>query len=110
MDMGLLRRGVVVVGVATLAVATAAGCGSSGSSGSSGGSGSVVSVPDVDAGAFTADFSLMSGLRGLVGQGKGKVGVLLPDTTTSARYVTYEAPYLSRAFKTAGFSDFKVDN
>jgi len=34
----------------------------------------------------------------------------LPDTTTSARYVTYDAPYLKKAFETAGFTDFKIDN
>jgi D-xylose transport system substrate-binding protein len=108
--MRLLRRG-VVVGVATLGLATAAACGG-GSSSSSGGSGgsSAASIPNIDASAFTADFSLMKQLKGLAAQGKGKVGVLLPDTTTSARYVTYDAPYLTQAFKTAGFTDFKIDN
>ena len=108
--MRLLRRG-VVVGVATLGLATAAACGG-GSSSSSGGSGSTpaASIPNLDASAFTADFSLMKQLKGLAAQGKGKVGVLLPDTTTSARYVTYDAPYLTQAFKAAGFNDFKIDN
>jgi D-xylose transport system substrate-binding protein len=107
--MRLLRRGVVVV--ATLGLATAAACGG-GSSSSSGGSGSTPagSIPNVDASAFTADFSVMKQLKGLAAQGKGKVGVLLPDTTTSARYVTYDAPYLTQAFKAAGFNDFKIDN
>ena len=52
----------------------------------------------------------MKQFTGLAAQGKGKVGVLLPDTTTSARYVTYDAPLLTRAFKAAGFTDFKIDN
>jgi len=54
----------------------------------------------------------MKQLIGLASQGKGMVGVLLPDTTTSARYVTYDAPYLTQAFQTAGLSSsqFKVDN
>ncbi len=54
----------------------------------------------------------MKQLTGLASQGKGMVGVLLPDTTTSARYVTYDAPYLTQAFQTAGLSSsqFKVDN
>ena len=30
------------------------------------------------------------------------VGVLLPDTTTSARYVEFDAPYLKQAFEAAG--------
>ncbi|MGH3075772.1 MAG: substrate-binding domain-containing protein, partial [Gaiellales bacterium] len=64
----------------------------------------------MSAGDFTADFSVMKQFTGLAAQGKGKVGVLLPDTTTSARYVTYDAPLLARAFKAAGFTDFKIDN
>jgi D-xylose transport system substrate-binding protein len=69
-------------------------------------------IPQIDASAFTADFALMKQLTGLASQGKGMVGVLLPDTTTSARYVTYDAPYLTQAFQAAGLSadQFKVDN
>jgi len=32
----------------------------------------------------------------------GKVGVILPDTTTSTRYTLYDAPLLTKAFKDAG--------
>ena len=32
----------------------------------------------------------------------GKVGVILPDTTSSTRYTLYDAPLLSAAFKAAG--------
>jgi D-xylose transport system substrate-binding protein len=108
--MRLLRRGVVVV--ATLGLATAAACGGGSSSSEGGGSSSTpaASVPNVDVNAFTADFAAMKALKGLAAQGKGKVGVLLPDTTTSARYVTYDAPLLTKAFQTAGFTDFKIDN
>ncbi|MBV9410700.1 MAG: substrate-binding domain-containing protein [Acidimicrobiia bacterium] len=60
--------------------------------------------------AFTSDFAAMNQLRGLAAQGKGLVGVLLPDTTTSARYVSFDAPYLTKAFQTAGFTQFKIDN
>ena len=40
------------------------------------------------------------------------IGVLLPDTTTSTRYVQYDAPNLKKAFETAGLtsSQFKIDN
>ncbi len=108
--MRLLRRG-VVVGVATLGLATAAACGGSGSSsGGSAGTTPAASVPDVDATKLTVDFSAMKALKGLAAQGKGKVGVLLPDTTTSARYVLYDAPFLKQAFESAGFTDFKIDN
>jgi D-xylose transport system substrate-binding protein len=52
----------------------------------------------------------MAGLKSLAAQGKGLVGVLLPDTTSSARYVSFDAPYLAKAFQTAGFTQFKIDN
>lgn len=54
----------------------------------------------------------MKQLTSLASQGKGMVGVLLPDTTTSARYVTFDAPYLTKAFEAAGLSStqFKIDN
>jgi len=54
----------------------------------------------------------MKQLTGLASQGKGMVGVLLPDTTTSTRYVQYDAPYLKQAFEAAGLSssNFKIDN
>jgi D-xylose transport system substrate-binding protein len=36
------------------------------------------------------------------GSASGKVGVILPDTTSSTRYTLYDAPLLSAAFKSAG--------
>ena len=66
----------------------------------------------VSATSFTSDFATMATLKPLAAQGKGKVVVLLPDTTTSARYVSFDAPYLTKAFKAAGMptSDFQVEN
>jgi D-xylose transport system substrate-binding protein len=52
----------------------------------------------------------MAQLEPLVAEGKGMVGVLLPDTTSSARYVSFDAPYLTKAFQAAGFTPFKIDN
>jgi D-xylose transport system substrate-binding protein len=73
---------------------------------------SSAAAPEIDAGSFTADFSVMAQLKDLAAQGKGLIGVLLPDTTTSTRYVQYDAPYLKQAFEAAGLSDdqFKIDN
>jgi D-xylose transport system substrate-binding protein len=66
----------------------------------------------VTATAFTSDFAAMAQLKSLASQGKGKIGVLLPDTTSSARYETFDRPYLTKAFQAAGLStnDFKIDN
>jgi D-xylose transport system substrate-binding protein len=54
----------------------------------------------------------MSQLTSLASQGKGLVGVVLPDTVSSARYTEFDAPYLTKAFQAAGLSgsDFKVQN
>jgi D-xylose transport system substrate-binding protein len=62
--------------------------------------------------SFTADFSAMAQLTGATAAGSGMVGVILPDVTTSARYTSYDLPYLTQAFTAAGYatSDFKIDN
>jgi len=69
-------------------------------------------VPEIAVGDFTADFAAMSQLSDLAAQGEGMIQVLLPDTTTSTRYVQYDAPYLKQAFEAAGLSadQFKIDN
>jgi D-xylose transport system substrate-binding protein len=92
-----------------------AACGSSGGSStpSSGAApSSSAAVPQISASSFTNDFSAMASLKPLVAQGKGGVGVVLPDTTTSARYTEFDAPYLTKAFLAAGLtsSQFSVQN
>jgi D-xylose transport system substrate-binding protein len=54
----------------------------------------------------------MSALKPITAAGTGKVGVILPDTTSSARYVEFDAPYLNEAFLKAGLpsSDFNIQN
>ena len=62
--------------------------------------------------SFDAAFSAMAQLQSVYTAGKGMVGVILPDATTSARYTSYDLPYLKQAFTAAGYaaSDFKIDN
>ena len=62
--------------------------------------------------SFSSDFSAMSQLKSITTSGKGMVGVILPDTTSSTRYVEFDAPYLTKAFQQAGYSSgqFKIDN
>ena len=59
-------------------------------------------IPSVAAGAFTTGFTVMRRLKAVTRLGTGKVGVLLPDTTTSPRYAEFDAPYLARALQEAG--------
>ncbi len=107
-----LPKQIAAVTAALALAAAAASCGSSSSSSSSTPSSGGGAVPSVDVTKFTADFAVMKTLQSLAAQGKGKIGVLLPDTTTSTRYVQYDAPNLTRAFEAAGLSssDFKITN
>ena len=54
----------------------------------------------------------MAQLKPLASRGKGSVGVILPDTVTSARYTEFDAPYLAKALSTAGLSSsqYSVQN
>src|SRR6184192_1995702 len=67
---------------------------------------------DLSISSFTADFSYMAKLKDLTAAGKGKVAVLLPDTTSSVRYVQFDQPYLQKAFTEAGYSSsqFNIQN
>jgi D-xylose transport system substrate-binding protein len=115
MSTRFLRVCVLTVAVA----AVAGGCGSSKSSSttsaatsattsSSGGS----STPGISVTSFTNDFSAMNSLKSLAASGKGKIAAILPDTTSSTRYVEFDAPYLKKAAAAAGLpsSDMTVEN
>ena len=53
---------------------------------------------------FGADFAAMAKLKDVTAKGKGNIGVLLPDTASSARYTSFDEPYLKKAFDMAGLS------
>jgi D-xylose transport system substrate-binding protein len=67
---------------------------------------------DLSVSVFDANFTYMPKLKSLTAAGSGLVGVILPDTTSSTRYVDFDQPYLTRAFTDAGYtsSQFKIDN
>ncbi len=110
-----MNRSFKTVAAAAVVLVLGAGLGacskSSSSSSTPAGTGSVT-VPAIAAGDFTADFAVMDQLKSLASSGTGLVGVLLPDTTTSTRYVQYDAPFLKKAFEAAGLTSdqFKIDN
>jgi D-xylose transport system substrate-binding protein len=109
-----------LVPMLAVAALVAAGCGSSGSSssssasssGSASSSASGGATPSISAASFTNDFSAMSQLKSLGASGKGKVAVILPDTTSSTRYVEFDAPMLKQALTAAGVpaSDIIIQN
>src|SRR5580700_7824477 len=120
MSSRFLRVCLLTVALATVAV----GCGSSKSSSSSTSSAAAASstsatstssggtaTPGISVTSLTNDFSAMNALRSLAAQGKGKVAAILPDTTSSTRYVEFDAPYLKKA-AAAGLpsGDMTVEN
>lgn len=104
-----------IVGTAAL---LAAACGSA-STGSSGATTTNPGVPSsITISSFTTDIaSTMGLLKPLTtyaahGSNNLLVGVILPDTTSSARWVDFDQPYLTDAFADAGYSSvqFNVQN
>jgi D-xylose transport system substrate-binding protein len=94
-----------VAGVFTMVVGA---CGSSSTAG-----GPTATVPsDLSITSFDANFTYMPNLKPMVTAGTGKVGVLLPDTTTSGRYVSFDLPYLTKALEGAGYTsaNYTIDN
>jgi D-xylose transport system substrate-binding protein len=100
------------VAVMALVLAACGGGSSKSSSSSSTPSSSGGGVPPVSVKSFDVTFSQMANFKGESAAGKGLVGVILPDTTSSTRYVDFDAPYLAKAFQMAGYSssDYKIDN
>jgi D-xylose transport system substrate-binding protein len=110
--MRSVLRGLAIMGVALMALFVVAACGGSDSKESSSTTTSSSGTPEIGVTDLTADFSAMTKLKDLASEGEGMIGVLLPDTTTSARYVQYDEPNLKKAFEAAGLSSdqFKIDN
>src|SRR5690348_17148811 len=103
------------VGLAAVAGLIAAGCGSSSSSPAASGSST---IPKVSISSFTVNIGpTMSRFKALThfatkGATTLQVGVILPDTTSSTRYVNFDAPYLNAAFADAGYTQaqYRIDN
>jgi D-xylose transport system substrate-binding protein len=117
--MDLLRGKALVAVLAVGATVALAACGSSSKTstsssgaGASSSSGSSGSVPQLSTTSFTNDFSAMAQLKPLASQGKGGVAAILPDTTSSTRYVEFDEPYLKKAMAAAGLTgkDITVQN
>jgi D-xylose transport system substrate-binding protein len=86
----------------------AAACGTS----NAGTSASATVPSDLSISSFNQSFSYMANLKSMTAAGSGLVGVILPDTTSSTRYVNFDLPYLKKAFDAAGYSSsqYKIDN
>jgi len=112
-------RAGLTAAAASAALLVAAGCSSTTSSSAVPAGAAANAAPRSDStnasisvGDLNHSFSAMAELKGVASVGKGKVTVILPDTTSSTRYVDFDAPYLNQAFATAGLStaDFTIEN
>src|SRR5580692_11845065 len=110
-------RPVAWVSLAAVVTLAAAACSSSpSSSGASSGSNTVPKGLSIS--SFSTDVaSVMSGFKPLTeyatkGSNTLQVGVILPDTTSSTRWVDFDAPYLADAFADAGYTQaqYRIDN
>src|ERR1700685_95519 len=113
-------RRVTWVGLVAVVGLTAAGCGSAAPSNTT--TSTSHGSNNVPAGLTTSSFTLdlastMSKLKPLTeyatkGANTLQVGVILPDTTSSTRWVDFDAPYLADAFADAGYTQaqYRIDN
>ena len=105
-----MRARATLLAVAATTAIVVGGCSSSATTAPAASSGA--STSSIGVTSFDAAFTAMSQLTSVYAAGKGMVGVILPDATTSARYTSYDLPYLKQAFTAAGYAatDFKIDN
>jgi D-xylose transport system substrate-binding protein len=89
-----------------------AGTGTSASTGTSTSGGSSSSTASISVNSFTNDFKSMAALKSIAASGKGKVAAILPDTTSSTRYVEFDQPDIKKALMAAGIpsSDIIIQN
>src|SRR5690348_18471544 len=98
------------IGTAAALALTACGSGGSGSSNNSNASGSSSSGGTKNVSAIcklsnppqSSASAPNTSAPSKVSNASGKVGVILPDTTSSTRYTLYDAPLLKKAFDAAG--------
>lgn len=104
--MSTYLRPIIVGGAAmVISLGGLAACGSSNDSGSSkssgGSSGAKITAACKLDSLPTSKAKVPSG-GGATGKASGKVGVILPDTTSSTRYTLYDKPLLQKALTDAG--------
>jgi D-xylose transport system substrate-binding protein len=105
--LGRLRSLTLLASLGAIAIVAAA-CGTSTANTSA----SATVPAGLSVTSFDQAFTVMPTLKGLHDAGSGLVGVILPDTTSSTRYVNFDAPYLKQAFDAAGYksTEYKIEN
>src|SRR5580658_9240762 len=117
--MGLRTRSLGWVALAATVSLVAAACSSSSTTSTgttSGGSNKIpaglgISTFNVDIASTMAQFKPLTQFA-TKGANTLQVGVILPDTTSSTRWVDFDQPYLNDAFADAGYTQaqYRIDN
>jgi D-xylose transport system substrate-binding protein len=106
--VNLLRNSKVgIAAVALAASAGIAGLSASASTAKVDGHAAAISIN-----SFTNSFSAMKQLKPIAAAGTGKIAAIMPDTTSSTRYIEFDQPDIAKAAKAAGLpsSDIIVQN
>lgn len=96
----LIRRVAATGAAAVLALGGLAACGSDDEGSDGAQSGDITAACKLDNPPKSAAQAPAEGAD--LGKASGKVGVILPDTTSSTRYTLYDKPLLAKAFADAG--------
>jgi D-xylose transport system substrate-binding protein len=65
-------------------------------------------IPKISYKSFNLSFTVMKELKPVTKEGRGKIAAILPDTTSSTRYVEFDAPYLKKSMKLAGLKSSTI--
>ncbi|MGC9220596.1 MAG: substrate-binding domain-containing protein [Solirubrobacteraceae bacterium] len=96
--MNLLRNSKIVVVSCTIATGVGVGLASSSAAARTANR----RASSISSSSFTTNFSALKALRPLAKAGTGKIAAIFPDTTSSTRYVEFDAPYVHAAAAAAG--------
>jgi D-xylose transport system substrate-binding protein len=98
--------------IAVVALLAGAGVIASASVATAAGDAASLTVKDFTTGGPSGILGQLAKLKPVAAAGKGKIAVLLPDTRSSARWATEDAPGFARAFQAMGLSpsDYIISN
>jgi D-xylose transport system substrate-binding protein len=88
------------VGIVSVALAASVGVAALG--GTADAKGTAHAAGGISVNSFTNSFSGMSVLKPIAAAGSGKVAAIMPDTTSSTRYVEFDQPDIKKALLAAG--------
>ena len=109
--MSLLKSKLAVGAALMASIAVAAGC-AAGTSTAATAKVKQAHAASISLGQLNNTFSAMAQLKSVAKKGTGSIAAILPDTTSSHRWVEFDAPYLKEAMTKAGIpsSDIIVQN